>query len=156
MFILCWWCFSDYSSRTEVFNSCYCHGLNSFVDLKWICSDFLSRRSLFIDVLVYFLCIYLHLQIQNQLFGPNLRQTRPLTAALSISPSHYNPSFGKLRRPLCDISQSFFLPHATTEDLSASKPRGAISFQSKANELPQSTTQVLINIQAFAFKSRPI
>lgn len=34
--------------------------------------------------------------------------------------------------------------------------RGAISFQSKANELPQSTRQVLINIHAFAFKSRPI
>lgn len=34
--------------------------------------------------------------------------------------------------------------------------RGAISFQSKANELPQSTRQVLINIHAFTFKSRPI
>lgn len=33
---------------------------------------------------------------------------------------------------------------------------GAISFQSKAHKLPQSTTQVLINIQAFAFKSSPI
>jgi len=33
---------------------------------------------------------------------------------------------------------------------------GAISFQSKANKLPQSTTQVLINIQAFAFKRGPI
>lgn len=33
---------------------------------------------------------------------------------------------------------------------------GAISFQSKANKLLQSTTQVLINIHAFAFKSGPI
>lgn len=33
---------------------------------------------------------------------------------------------------------------------------GAISFQSKANKLPQSTTQVLINIQTFAFKSSPV
>lgn len=42
------------------------------------------------------------------------------------------------------------------EELPGSKPRGAISFQSKANELPQSTTRVLINIHAFAFKSSPI
>lgn len=34
--------------------------------------------------------------------------------------------------------------------------RGAISFQSKAHKLPQSTRQVLINIQTFAFKSSPI
>lgn len=42
------------------------------------------------------------------------------------------------------------------EELPGSKPRGAISFQSKANELPQSTTQVLINVHTFAFKSSPV
>lgn len=42
------------------------------------------------------------------------------------------------------------------EELPGSKLRGDISFQSKANELPQSTTQVLINIHTFAFKSSPI
>lgn len=49
---------------------------------------------------------------------------------------------------------SFHLP--IKEELPGSKLRGAISFQSKSNELPQSTTQVLINIRAFAFKSSPI
>lgn len=38
----------------------------------------------------------------------------------------------------------------------ASMSRGAISFQSKANKLLQSTTQVLINIQPFAFESSPV
>lgn len=46
------------------------------------------------------------------------------------------------------------------DSLPGSKPHlmlpGAISFQSKANKLPQSTTQVLINIQTFAFKSSPV
>lgn len=53
------------------------------------------------------------------------------------------------------LSLSSF-PMPVKEELPGSKPRGAISFQSKANELPQSTTQVLINVHAFAFKSSPI
>lgn len=32
--------------------------------------------------------------------------------------------------------------------------RGAISFQSKANKLPQSTTQVLINIHAICIQKQ--
>lgn len=81
------------------------------------------------------------------------------------SPSDFTlqPLIGKSGAALCDISQaslssriahywdwlglvqSFYLVL-----------RGAISFQSKAHKLPQSTRQVLINIQTFAFKSSPI
>lgn len=75
--------------------------------------------------------------------------------------SHYSPYFGKLRCPLCGISRASFPSVPIRDRVGRFKApirclRGAISSQSKANELPQSTRQVLINIHAFAFKSRPI
>lgn len=84
----------------------------------------------------------------------------PQTASVT---SHYSPSFGKSGAALCDISQAS-LSSCIAHHCDWLGPvqsiylvlRGAISFQSKAHKLPQSTRQVLINIQTFAFKSSPI
>lgn len=69
----------------------------------------------------------------------------------------------KRRRALCDVSQAL-LSFCAAHRWARAGPvqsfnlvlRGAISFQSKAHKLPQSTRQVLINIQTFAFKRSPI
>lgn len=74
----------------------------------------------------------------------------------SISPPHFHPCMGKWRYLCVTFLSLPSFPRPAAQELPASKRRGAISLQSKANQLPQSTTQVLINVHAFAFKRSPI